>query len=181
LFSSYEFSDNIASAAQNTMQITEPVTMLTDYALAAASLAFAALLYRTLGPQNRVSAWLWCAGFFTSAVAALVGGTYHGFALEFDASTLRVFWNVIVYAMGASTGFMVAGGYAANIQKEDGSMTWLLLGIAVTAVGAVVQRSGFRSHKDFNHNDAYHVIQIAGLYFLFKGACRLRDRPGIPA
>ncbi len=60
-------------------------------------------------------------------------------------------------------------------------MRWILWGIAVTIVGAVVQRSGFRSHLDFNHNDAYHMIQIAGLYFFFKGASRLRDRPGIAA
>src|SRR2546425_5922693 len=100
------------------MQITEPVTMLTDYALAAASLAFALLLSRMIGPRNRVSAWLWSAGFITSAFAALVGGTYHGFALYFDEWTLRTLWNVTVYLMGASGGLMVAGCHAAYIQKE---------------------------------------------------------------
>jgi hypothetical protein len=163
------------------MQITEPVTMLTDYALAAASLAFALQLSRAIGPRNRVSAWLWCAGFLTSAVAALVGGTYHGFALEFDDATHRALWNVIVYSMGVSAGLMIAGCHSAYIRKEDDSLKWILTGIAVTLVGALVQRSGFRSHADFNHNDAYHIIQMAGLYFFFKGASRLRDRPGIAA
>ena len=163
------------------MQITEPVTMLTDYALAAASLAFAMQLSRTIGPRNRVSAWLWSAGFVTSAVAALAGGTYHGFALDIDDWTHRALWNVIVYTMGVSAGLMIAGCHAAYIRKEDGSMKWILWGIAVTIIGAVVQRSGFRSHLDYNHNDAYHIIQIAGLYFFFKGASRLRDRPGIAA
>jgi peptidoglycan/LPS O-acetylase OafA/YrhL len=163
------------------MQIIEPVTMLTDYALAAASLIFAILLYRAMGPRNRVSAWLWCAGFVTAAVAAAVGGTYHGFALQFDDWTHRALWNVIVYAMGVSAGLMVAGCHTAYIRKEDGSMKWMLWGIAVTIIAAIVQRSGFRSHQDFNHNDAYHVIQIAGLYLFFKGASRLRDRPGITA
>jgi hypothetical protein len=161
------------------MHITEPVTMFTDFALAAASLLFAYLLYRILGPRNRVSAWLWCAGFLTSAVAAAFGATYHGFAVYFDASTLHTFWSIIMYAMGASSAFWVAGCYAANIKKEDGSMKWIGRGIAVTLIGAAVQQSGFRHHSDYNHNDAYHVIQIVGLYCFFRGAARLNDRPGV--
>jgi hypothetical protein len=160
------------------MQITEPVTMLTDVALGAASLAFAYLLSRTIGPGNRVSAWLWSAGFVTSASAALLGATYHGFKLYFDAGTLHGFWSVIMYSMGASTGLMVAGCHTADL-KEDGVMNWFMSGIAVTLIGAIVQSSGFRHNADFNHNDAYHVIQIIGLYLLFKGASRLRDRPGV--
>ena len=161
------------------MQITEPVTMLTDAALGASGLAFAYLLYRVIGPENRVSAWLWCAGFITAAVAALFGATYHGFKLYFDAGTMKAFWNVIIYSMGASAGLMVAGCHAAYIRKEDGVMKWLTSGIAVTLIGAIVQFSGFRHNLDFNHNDAYHIIQIFGLYLFFKGASRLRDRPGI--
>jgi hypothetical protein len=52
-------------------------------------------------------------------------------------------------------------------------------GIAVTLIGALVQQTGFRHHADFNHNDAYHVIQLVALYLFFKGASRLRDRPGV--
>ena len=104
------------------MQITEPVTMLTDYALAAASLYFAFLLARTLGPRNRVSAWLWCAAFLTSAVAALLGGIYHGFASHFDTGALRSIWNVAVFVMGLSCGCMVGGIHAAYMQREDGSV-----------------------------------------------------------
>src|SRR5204863_7861870 len=81
------------------MQISEPVTMLTDFALSAASLCFAILLARIVGPRNRVSAWLWCAAFIASSVAALPGGIYHGFTLQFDTSTLRVIWGVLVYAI----------------------------------------------------------------------------------
>jgi hypothetical protein len=159
------------------MNITEPVTMLTDVALGASSLAFAYLLSRIIGPGNRVSAWLWCAGFITSAVAAFFGATYHGFTLYFDDAMLRTFWNVIVYSMGASAGLMVAGCHAAYIRRED--VKRLGWGVAVTLIGAVVQWSGFRHKLDFNHNDAYHVIQIFGLYLFFKAASQLCDRPGV--
>ena len=161
------------------MHITEPVTMLTDFALAAASLSFAYLLYGMIGPQNRVSAWLWCAGFLTSAVAAAIGATYHGFAQYFDPGTLRLLWDTIMCTMGASAGFWIAGCHAAYIRKEDGSMKWVGAGIGVTLLGAFIQQTGFRHHADFNHNDAFHLIQILAMYLFFKGAARLRDRPGI--
>ena len=162
------------------MQITEPVTMLTDYALAAASLYFAYLLARILGPRNRVSAWLWCAAFLTSAVAALLGGIYHGFASHFDAGTLRSIWNVAVFVMGLSCGCMVGGIHAAYVQREDGSVKWIASGVAVTLIGVIVQQTGFRRHLDFNHNDIYHIIQIAAFYLFFRGACTLRDRQTVP-
>ena len=162
------------------MQITEPVTMLTDYALAAASLYFAYLLARILGPRNRVSAWLWCAAFLASAVAALLGGIYHGFALHFEASTLRSMWNVAVFVMGLSSGCMVGGIHAAYVRREDGTVKWIASGVLVTLIGLTVQQTGFRRHLDFNHNDIYHLIQIAAFYMLFRGACTLRDRQTVP-
>jgi len=162
------------------MQITEPVTMLTDYALSAASLYFALLLARILGPRNRVSAWLWCAAFLASAIGALLGGIYHGFALHFDAGTLRSMWSAAVYTIGLSTGCMVGGIHAAYVQREDGTVKWIAAGVLVTLIGLMVQRTGFRSRMDFNHNDIFHVIQIAAFYLLFRGACTLRDRQTIP-
>ena len=162
------------------MRITEPVTMLTDFALAAASLYFAFLLARILGPRNRVSAWLWCAAFIASSVAALLGGIYHGFTVYFDASTLRAIWSVVVYAIGVTTGLVIGGIRAAYIQREEGTVKWMTSGALVTVIELIVQRTGFRSHLDFNHNDFYHLIQIGGFYLLFRGACTLRDRYIVP-
>jgi FlaA1/EpsC-like NDP-sugar epimerase len=162
------------------MRITEPVTMLTDFALAAASLCFAFLLTRILGPRNRVSAWLWCAAFIASSIAALIGGIYHGFTLYFDASTLRFMWNAVIYTIGLTTGLIIGGIHAAYIQREEGAVKWFMSGALLTIIGLIVQRSGFRSHLDFNHNDFYHLIQIVGFYLLFRGACTLRDRYTVP-
>lgn len=53
---------------------------------------------------------------------------------------------------------------------------WVALGVAVSFAGAAVQRSGFTLHRHFNHNDFYHVIQMAGLYLLYRGGALLRDR-----
>jgi len=161
------------------MQITEPVTMLTDYALAAVSFGFAVSLAHRIGPRNRVSAWFWCAAFVGSGVAAASGGTYHGLGTYLTAGTLRALWNLTIFSAGASGAFMTAGIHAAYIKRKDGTVALLVLGIAVTLVGAAVQQSGFPRLTNFNHNDVYHLIQIVGLYFLFRCARTVKDRPGI--
>src|SRR5215813_7144216 len=125
------------------MHVTEPVTMLTDYALAAVSLGFAVSLARVIGPRNRVSAWFWCAAFVGSGIAAASGGTYHGFGTYLTPGTLRALWNLTIFLAGASGAFMTAGIHAAYIKRKDGTVLWLVVGIAVTLLGVTVQQSGF--------------------------------------
>jgi len=75
---------------------------------------------------------------------------------------------------------MAGGIHAAYIQRKEGTVKWISSGALLSIFGLIVQRSGFRSHLDFNHNDFFHVIQIAGFYLLFRGACTLRDRYTVP-
>ena len=48
-------------------------------------------------------------------------------------------------------------------------------GVAVSFAGAAAQMSGFALHRHFNHNDLYHVIQMLGLWLLFRGARGLEE------
>jgi fucose 4-O-acetylase-like acetyltransferase len=52
---------------------------------------------------------------------------------------------------------------------------WIVAGILVSVAAALVQASGFAPHPHFNHNDLYHVIQIAAMALLYRGARRLTD------
>lgn len=52
---------------------------------------------------------------------------------------------------------------------------WIILSILVSFGGAIVQQSGFALHKHFNHNDIYHVIQMGGMYLLYRGVMVLKD------
>ena len=66
---------------------------------------------------------------------------------------------------------------AFSWQRERApSAPWLVAGIATSALGAVVQQSGFALHANFNHNDIYHVIQMLGLYLLYRGGALFCDR-----
>ena len=157
------------------MQISEPVTMLTDYALGAAGLFFAFSLFRIIDSTNRAPVRLWGIGFAAEAIAALAGGAYHGFALHLDASAVRALWNVTTVAIGMSAGFMISGVVASSIRKGDESRVWLIRGLLLTLAGFMVQQTGFRFGLHFNHNDIFHVMQMGALYLFFKGARLLKD------
>jgi hypothetical protein len=52
---------------------------------------------------------------------------------------------------------------------------WILAAVGLTALGVGVQQSGFALSAHFDHNDLYHLIQIAGLYLFFRGGLLFPD------
>lgn len=50
---------------------------------------------------------------------------------------------------------------------------WIISGILISFAAAGIQLSGFTLHKNFNHNDLYHVIQMIAMYFLYRGGSAL--------
>ena len=160
------------------MQITEPVTMLTDYALGAVNLFFTISILTKLHSRNKVSGLLLLLGFLAQTIAGFTGGTYHGFAAEVTPHTLRWLWNVTLLAIGGTIAFLASGIHAADVHKDNGN--WIVAAIAIGVAGLGIQFTGFRSHQDFNHNDIFHVIQIAAMFLFFRGVSRLEDRPYSP-
>ena len=77
------------------MSIHEPMTVATDYLLAVAATIFGVRLLRA-------GAKMWALAFFATAVASLLGGTYHGIAWE-------PLWKPTVYAVGLASLFLLAG------------------------------------------------------------------------
>jgi len=61
---------------------------------------------------------------------------------------------------------------ALHLWKWNGPM---LAGVGVSVIAGLVQASGFALHEQFNHNDLYHLIQIAGVLLLYHGAKRLHS------
>src|SRR5436309_12257005 len=150
------------------MSITQPATMITDYVLAAAGVVFGALLLRTRGASK--PALLWSIGLFTSAAAAAVGGTYHGFTLYFDEVTRRSLWNSTAGLIGAGAGFMISAGIAGWPSSTERGRQWLKAGLWVSLAGLAIQQLRLSPHPNFNHNDLYHCVQTVGLYLFYRGA-----------
>jgi len=51
---------------------------------------------------------------------------------------------------------------------------WIAGGVAVSVVAAAIQALRLAPHPSFNHNDLFHVVQIAALYLLYRGGLLLR-------
>ena len=204
--------------------IAEPTTMLTDYALAGVTGWLAYSLFRAREGQRARS--LWALAFAALALAAALGGTWHGFAPTFAAIAVLLVWKATLLSVGIASFGMLAGSAisttAGSARKSllviaavklaiysgwmvghseyiyviadtgtalvlvaalhlwsaarDRASRWILAGVGVSVLAAGVQASGFALHRHFNHNDLYHVIQIAAMILFYAGAKRLRDR-----
>ncbi len=63
----------------------------------------------------------------------------------------------------------------AGATRRAMSAPWLVGGVLVSFLAAVVQVNGIALHDHFNHNDLYHVIQMGGMYLFYRGALLLKD------
>jgi hypothetical protein len=94
--------------------------------------------------------------------AVLKWAVYSAWMLGHDAFIYVVVDTAIAFAL-------VAGLHLWSFNR------WILAGVAVSVAAALVQASGFALHRHFNHNDLYHVIQIAAMVLLYRGARRVKD------
>jgi hypothetical protein len=170
------------------MSLTEPTTMLTDYLLTVLAAAFAISLRHRAGNCDRTqsnpfrdrSAGLWPLAFGVTALAALAGGTAHGFRLYLGELGHARVWQLTVGLIVLSAGLIMGAAIRSILRpritsgaRRRAGHRWLKRGLFVTLVGVAIQQSGCGVHTHFNHNDLYHVVQMAGLYCLYRGALAL--------
>jgi hypothetical protein len=98
-------------------------------------------------------------------VLALAGAKFLVYA---TAMLIRDEFIVFVIDSGVTFGVVAA----LHLWRFSG---WILAGLAVSVIAALVQASGLAPHRHFNHNDLYHVIQIAAMVLFYLGARRLTD------
>jgi hypothetical protein len=202
------------------LTVTEPVTLLTDYILCAECLVFAVLLFWKA--KNERPILFWSISFFTIALAAAAGGTYHGFVQSLSVPVSSALWKITLYSIGVSTFCMLSGMILAALKGKVRTFLlilaaiqflgfviligrsyeykyvihdyvpamavilalcilrlnkpyaiWIIAGILISFAAAGIQLSGFTLHKNFNHNDLYHVVQMIGMYLLYRGGSEL--------
>jgi hypothetical protein len=148
--------------------ISEPTTMMTDYLLGGAAIIFAVSLRSRISASRTIP--LWMTGFSTAAGAAIIGGTFHGFASYQSVGLHRSLWDVTMLLIGASAAFMISAALGGTLHRHAETTRWLGAGLILSVAGLAIQIGGVSLHPDFNHNDAYHCIQTVAFYFLFRGA-----------
>jgi len=202
--------------------IAEPVTLATDYALAAVCAWLGLRLY--MKSESQRSRSFWAAALLALAFTALLGGTYHGFQYSIPNFAASWLWKFAVLLVGLASFCMLAGSATATslgtlrkgifilaavklivyegwmfrhdqfiwviadtgstmaavfilhaLRHRDPGARAILAGVAVSALAAGVQASGLSLHENFNHNDLYHVVQIAATVLFYRGASTIRD------
>ena len=71
--------------------------------------------------------------------------------------------------------FVIAVMLYGWLGKGDTGALWIMCGFLITLGGAyfVVIKFGF--HQHFNHNDIFHVIQIVGMYIIYRGVMMITN------
>jgi hypothetical protein len=82
------------------------------------------------------------------------------------------FRNVIVF-YSIFMAFILGAMALSYVSTGSPGAKLIVVGILISFGAAAIQRSGFKLTRHFNHNDIYHVIQLIGLYFFYKGALLL--------
>ena len=156
------------------MTITEPSTLVTDYLLAIAGITFGVLTFR-LNNSHRAMA-LWILAFTCSTIAAISGGTVHGFREYLSVSLAKSLWDTAMIFIGGTAAFLISAAIVSSLRrKEMPYVHWLQRGLTVSVVGFVIQKTGWDPSTNFNHNDVYHIIQIVGFWCLYQGIKRIPE------
>ena len=187
--------------------MSEPTTLVTDYALGAVSFFLGMRLIR--------DSKSWTLAFLALAMAAFLGGTWHGLwqsDLLWKATTLSV--GVASFGMVAGSAHLTTTGALKRVLLIFAALKWLaytvwmlghddfiwvvadtgialalvgvmhlwrfngwmLGGVAVSLLAGLAQSSGMDMHPRFNHNDLYHVIQIAAMFLFYRGLKKASER-----
>jgi hypothetical protein len=77
---------------------------------------------------------------------------------------------------GAALAILLAGATYEMVRRRTPGMAWLIVGVLVSLVAGIVQARRLALHRHFNHNDLYHLIQMAALYAFYRGGLLLVDR-----
>ncbi|BAU41019.1 hypothetical protein O77CONTIG1_00826 [Leptolyngbya sp. O-77] len=92
------------------MTLSEPITTLTDYAIALECLIFAVCLLKQAEPPKPTKGWI--LAFGSTALAAALGGTLHGFIERVSPLWAVGLWRVMLLALGVASYGLVAGASA---------------------------------------------------------------------
>lgn len=128
--------------------IVEPVTMLTDYLVAGQCLYYCWRLLSSQQRQAQISRAMWALAFFFIAVAALSGGSNHGFANLLTPDQMFWSWKISIFSIGVASFFILAGTAKASLVKKSFAIFMLLVSAKLC----------FYLYWMWSHNEFIYVI-----------------------
>jgi hypothetical protein len=106
------------------LPLAEPMTVATDWGLAAFALV---LGFRLMRGKPVLSQSLVAASFWSLAASALLGGAVHGFAPHLDLPSKQQLWRFIYGGIGLANLLLLGGIVVAIVPKRFRAMVLLLL------------------------------------------------------
>ena len=100
------------------MNVSEPATLATDYALAMVAGVLGVRLARG-APSGADGRRLWAAAFVAGAAAALAGGTVHGFRASLLPAVCEGLWGACLVGVGVADGLVLAGILTATLPAGE--------------------------------------------------------------
>ena len=152
------------------MSIAEAMTVFTDWGLAAVGLAVAIRL-RAL-EDGQLPRRLWAACFLAVALAAIAGGTSHGWAPRLAGTSRAALWLVTYGLVGLGNVFILAG---AVVAAARGGLRMGLLALVVVRFAAWF--AFIATKPDFRYVIYDYAGTLVGLLVLAACLAR-RRRPG---
>jgi hypothetical protein len=104
------------NAAALALILHEPATVITDLFLGTLTAVFAAKLFRRATAAGSPAVRLWGAAFVASAMAAFLGGFFHGVAPEMSQRSADALWRATLYAGGVASFFLMAATVTAALR-----------------------------------------------------------------
>lgn len=126
------------------MHISEPMTLFTDYLLAGLVFYLGLRLLALWRRSGQRSVRWWASGFHASAVAALAGGTYHGFFSYLGGGPAFLLWKFTVFAVGLAALCLFAGAVMATLAGAP--RKWLLV---LAGLKFLLYAAWMTAHDDF--------------------------------
>ena len=140
------------------MQLSEPMTMITDYLLGGWTFYLAFKLIRKGMRASQRSIILWGLSFVATGIAALIGGTSHGFAPYFGTMTKAVIWTATLISIGFASLFLLSAAIITTFKKP--LRDWL---IAATALKFILFAVWIVSHSEFKYVIYDYVPAMIGV------------------
>jgi hypothetical protein len=82
-------------------------------------------------------------------------------------------FRFVVYDYGSALLLILGFQLVALYRQWSITAGWIALGVLLSFVGTAIQQSGFSLHTHFNHNDLFHVVEMAAFYLLYRGGLTL--------
>lgn len=125
------------------------------------------------------------AGILASTVVAAAPRPYRRWLLAGTAAKLLAYcgwmasrdrFRYVIMDYGTAMAGVMALHAPALRRPDTRGSGYIVGGVVVSVIAALVQQRKVKLHRHFNHNDLYHLIQLGACYLFYRGGRNLRDR-----